>query len=415
MGGAVDGDVDDALDRVVITGLGVVSSIGTGVGDFAAGLREGRSGAKPLTAFDTTGFAHSIGCEVTGFAPQEWLERLEPEGVGRATQFAVAGARMALGDAGLDVEDVRSRRVLVSVGTSDGETRDLDTLTGQQLADGDEALDPALAERADANRLASGVVRELGLRDVETMTIGTACAAGNYAIGSAYDALRTGDVDIALCGGADAVCRKTFTGFYRFGTIAPEKCQPFDKDRKGLLSGEGSGVLVLESLRSARARGARIYAEVLGYGLNCDAGHAVAPDQDSLARCIRLAHANAGIKPEDVDLISAHGTGTPTNDVVETGAIRQVFDAPPPTVSVKSMIGHAMGAASALAAVACALAIHESFIPPTINHQNTDPDCGLDCVPNEARPAELNVVQNNALAFAGNNVVLLLGRHQEMT
>jgi 3-oxoacyl-[acyl-carrier-protein] synthase II len=397
----------------VITGLGVVSSIGTGVDDFCAGLRAGRSGAKPITAFDTTGFAHSIGCEVTGFDPRRWLERLEPERSGRATQFASASARMALADAGLDIEELRRRRVLVSVGTNDGEARDLDTLTEQQLAGGAEALDPAIAERADANRLASGVVRELGLPDVEMMTLVTACAAGNYAIGSAFDALRAGDVDFALCGGADAVCRKTFTGFYRFGTVASEKCRPFDKDREGLLTSEGSGILLLETLRSARARGARIYAEVLGYGLNCDAAHAVAPDQDSLARCIRLAHQNTGIKPEDVDLISAHGTGTPTNDVVETGAIRQVFDNPPPTVSVKSMLGHAMGAASALAAVACALAIHESFIPPTINHENTDPECGLDCVPNHARTAELNVVQNNALAFAGNNVVLLLGRHRE--
>lgn len=408
-------NTDGDMERVVITGLGVVSSIGIGVDDFCAGLREGRSGAKPITAFDTTGFAHSIGCEVTGFDPHEWLDRLEPEGVGRATQFAVAAARMALADAGLDVEELRRHRALVSVGTSDGETRDLDTLTEQYLADGAGGLDPALARRADANQLTSGMVRELGLRDVESMTIGTACAAGNYAIGSAFDALRAGDVDFALCGGADAVCRKTFTGFYRFGTIAPEKCQPFDRDRKGLLASEGSGVLLLESLRSARARGARIYAEVLSYGLNCDAGHAVAPDRDSLARCIRLAHRNAGIKPEDVDLISAHGTGTPTNDVVETSAIRQVFAAPPPTVSVKSMIGHAMGAASALATVACALAIREGFIPPTINHKNTDPECGLDCVPNQARPAVLNVVQNNALAFAGNNVVLLLGRTRETT
>ncbi len=402
-----EGDVE----RVVITGLGVVSSIGTGADDFCAALREGRSGAKPITAFDTTGFPHSVGCEVTGFDPRRWLERLEPRVTGHATRFAAAAARMAVADCGLDVEELRRRRVLVSIGTNDGEARDLDTLTERHLAG--ESFDPALAARADTNRLASGVVRELELRDVETMTIVTACAAGNYAIGSAFDAIRSGDVDIALCGGADAVCRKTFSGFYRFGTIAPEMCQPFDRDRKGLLTSEGSGVLVLESLRSARARGASIHAEVLGYGLNCDAGHAVAPDQDNLARCIRLAHHNAGIQPADVDLISAHGTGTPTNDVVESGAIRQVFSAPPPTVSVKSMIGHAMGAASALAAVACVLAIREGFIPPTINHANTDPACGLDCVPNRARQAELNVVQNNALAFAGNNAVLLLGRHRE--
>jgi 3-oxoacyl-[acyl-carrier-protein] synthase II len=255
-------------------------------------------------------------------------------------------------------------------------------------------------------------VRELALSNVEAVTIPTACAAGNYAIGHGFDAIRTGDVDVALCGGADAVCRKTFTGFYRFGTIAPQVCQPFDRDRKGILTGEGAGVLQLESLRSARQRGARIYAEVLGYGLNCDAHHPVAPDKDNLARCIRLAHRNAGIKPADVDLISAHGTGTPANDVTETGAIRQVFDEPPPTISIKGMIGHSMGAASALSAAACALAIREGFIPPTINHHTTDPECGLDCVPNKARPAMLNVVQNNALAFGGNNAVLIFGRYR---
>jgi 3-oxoacyl-[acyl-carrier-protein] synthase II len=191
-------------------------------------------------------------------------------------------------------------------------------------------------------------------------------------------------------------------------------CQPFDQDRKGILTGEGAGILVMESLASARARGARIYAEVLGYGLTCDALHPVAPDRDSLARCIGLAHRNAGIEPGEVDFISAHGTGTKANDVTEVGAIRQVFEVPPPVISIKSMIGHSMGAASALASAACALAIDEGFIPPTINHNQTDPDCGpdLDCVPNQAREAELNVVQNNALAFAGNNAVLILGRHR---
>jgi 3-oxoacyl-[acyl-carrier-protein] synthase II len=210
------------------------------------------------------------------------------------------------------------------------------------------------------------------------------------------------------------VCRKTFAGFYRLGTIAPERCQPFDRDRRGILTGEGAAILVMETLASATARGARIYAEVLGYGLNCDAHHPVAPDRDSLARCIELAHHNAGVRPDQIDFISAHGTGTKANDVTEVGAIRQVFDVPPPTISIKGMLGHTMGAASAMASAACALAINEGFIPPTINHGETDPDCGpdLDCVPNHARVAELNVVQNNALAFAGNNAVLILGRHR---
>ncbi|MFE7558213.1 beta-ketoacyl-[acyl-carrier-protein] synthase family protein [Kitasatospora sp. NPDC057500] len=408
-------DNDQRPRQVVITGLGLVTSIGLGVEEFLAGLRAGRSGAKPITAFDTTGFAHSHGCEVTDFDPAEWIRGFEPEELGRATQFSVAAANMAVADAGIALEELRTRRTMVSVGTTDAESRDLDLLVGEQLDEGPEHLTPGVVRRAHASRLSSSIVRELGLTDVEALTIPTACAAGNYAIGSGYDAIQAGDVDVALCGGADAVCRKTFAGFYRLGTIAPEMCQPFDRDRKGILTGEGAGILMMESLESARARGARIYAEVLGYGLTCDAHHPVAPDQDGLARCMARAHRNAGISAQDVDFISAHGTGTKANDVTEAGAIRQVFDTPPPTVSIKSMVGHSMGAASALGSAACALAIAEGFIPPTINHRETDPDCGLDCVPNEARPAELSVVQNNALAFAGNNAVLILGRHREAT
>ncbi|MEU3448173.1 beta-ketoacyl-[acyl-carrier-protein] synthase family protein [Streptomyces thermolilacinus] len=399
--------------RVVITGLGTISSIGLGVEAFLDGLRSGRSGVKPITAFDTTGFAHANGCEVDDFDPADWIRRVDPDELGRATQFSVAAANLAVADAGLSPEELRQRRALVSVGTTDAEARDLDGLVELQLEEGPEQLPPDVVRRAQAGRLSTGIVRELGLTDVEALTIPTACAAGNYAIGSGFDAIRGGEVEVALCGGADAVCRKTFAGFYRLGTIAPEVCQPFDKDRKGILTGEGAGILLMESLESALARGARIYAEVLGYGLNCDAHHPVAPDQGSLARCMEVAHRNAGVKPEDIDFISAHGTGTRANDVTEAGAIRQVFATPPPTISIKSMIGHSMGAASALASAACALALTEGFIPPTINHRETDPECGLDCVPNEARPAELNVVQNNALAFAGNNAVLIFGRYRE--
>ncbi len=209
------------------------------------------------------------------------------------------------------------------------------------------------------------------------------------------------------------MCRKTFTGFYRLGTIAPEVCRPFDVNRQGILTGEGAGVLLLESLESALARNARIYAEVLGYGLNCDAYHPVAPNQDSVAQCMQLALDGAGVKPEDVDFVSAHGTGTKANDVTEARAIRQVFgDDTPRTVSIKSMLGHSMGAASALSSIACALAITEGFIPPTINHVETDPECNVDCVPNEAIEADLRVVQNNGLAFGGNNSVVIFGKYE---
>lgn len=397
---------------VVITGLGVISSIGTGVREFADGLRQGRSGVRPITAFDITGFAHTNACEVSDFVPERWISRLAPDELGRATQLSVASARMALGDAGLTPEQVRSQRALIAVGTTYGESGELDRIVQQQVAAGTDDVDKQAATRSASSRLSVDIARELELTDAEAVTIPTACAAGNYAIGYGFDAVASGEVDVALCGGVDALLRMTFVTFYRLGTIAPEFCQPFDRNRQGILTGEGGAILVLESLDSAIARGAHIYAEVLGYGLTCDAHHPVAPDQQSVARCITQAHANSGITPEQVDYISAHGTGTKANDVTEAAAIRQVFgDAPPPTSSMKSMLGHSMGAASALAAAGCALALENGFMPPTINHSEADPDIDIDCVPNVARDAQLQVVQNNSLAFAGNDAVLILGRY----
>ncbi|KUJ65278.1 3-oxoacyl-ACP synthase [Streptomyces albus subsp. albus] len=407
------GGARGAARRVVLTGFGVFSSIGVGAAEYAEGLRSGRSGAKPITVFDTEGFEHTNGCEIRDFEPERWIRNLDVAQLGRASQFSAAAARMAVQDAGLDPADLREQRGLISIGTTDGESFDLDRLVASQLAVGSAKMDGSIASRIRAGRLSASVAQELGLTDVEAVTIPTACAAGNYAIGYGFDAVRSGEADYALVGGADAMCRKTFAGFYRLGTIAPERCQPFDIDRKGLLTGEGAGVLLLETLESALARGARIYAEVLGYGLNCDADHQVAPLESSVARCMELALHNAGVKPEEVDLISAHGTGTKANDVTESRAIRSVYGPNPPrTVSVKSMLGHTMGAASALAAIACSLAITHGFIPPTINHASTDPECEIDCVPNEAVEADLRIVQNNGLAFGGNNAVVLLGRYE---
>lgn len=407
------GNPAEGRRRVVLTGLGVVSSIGLGAEEFHQGLRQGRSGAKPITVFDTEGFAYANGCEIVGFDPSSWIRTLQVDKLGRATQFSVAAARMALDDAGLDPAALRDQHGLISVGTTDGESYDLDQLVEAELASGPERWSRTVARRVPAGRLSVAIAQELGLSDVEALTIPTACAAGNYAIGYGFDAVGSGEADFAFCGGADAMCRKTFSGFYRLGTIAHERCQPFDVDRGGILTGEGAGVLLLESLTSALARGARIYAEVLGYGLNCDAYHQVAPNQASVAQAMALALDNAGVKPDQVDLISAHGTGTKANDVTEARAIREVFGARPPrTVSIKSMIGHTMGAASALAAIGCALAITNRFIPPTINHVTTDPECDVDCVPNQAVEADLKVVQNNGLAFGGNNAVVLLGRYE---
>ncbi|MBO0839535.1 MAG: beta-ketoacyl-[acyl-carrier-protein] synthase family protein [Sciscionella sp.] len=401
------------MRRVVVTGVGVVSAIGIGVDEFTAGLRAGRRGARPISVFDTEGFAHAYGCEVVDFAPKSLLRNLNPTEFGRAAQFAAAGARMAIDDAGLDESTLRARRCAISIGTTDGGSADIERLVEAEVRHGSAARDPVVAQRVPSAWLPVAVASELRLSNVDTSTVATACGAGNYAIGNGFDAVRFGDAELAIVGGADAMCRMTFTGFYRLGAIAPDVCRPFDAERKGILTGEGAGVLMLEPLDSALARGARVYAEVHGYGLNCDAFHQVAPKQDSVAECIRLALRDAGIEPAGVDLISAHGTGTKANDVTEVGAIRDVYgDAPPRTVSMKSMLGHTMGAASALAAIGCALAITHGFIPPTINHRTTDPNCAIDCVPNHAIDAELNVVQNNGLAFGGNNCVLVLGRYE---
>ncbi|MEU3273627.1 beta-ketoacyl-[acyl-carrier-protein] synthase family protein [Saccharomonospora sp. NPDC006951] len=399
------------MHRVVITGLGVVSSIGTGADAFAEALRAGSDGQGPIESFDTSGFAHADGCEVKDFEAERWVRNVPLDEVSRAARFAIAAARMAVADAGADEKHLGARPGVVCIGTTDGGSDEGERLAETMLRSGPEAMAGSAALRTQAGRLATGVARELRLSDVDVSTIATACAAGNYAIGNGFDAIRSGEADFALCGGADAMCRMTFTGFYRLGAIDPGRCRPFDKDRGGILTGEGSAVLLMESLRSAEARGVKPYAEVLGYGLNCDARHQVAPDGDSVRRCMELALRDAGVTPDDVDLISAHGTGTKANDVTECGAINEVFGAEPPrTVSVKSMLGHTMGAASALGAVACALGIERGFVPPTINHGETDPECPVDCVPNTAVDAELRVVQNNALAFGGNNAVVVLGK-----
>ncbi|MFE3515081.1 beta-ketoacyl-[acyl-carrier-protein] synthase family protein [Streptomyces sp. NPDC059166] len=398
--------------RVVITGCGALSSVGSGVAEFAAALRAGKVGTGEITVFDTTGFPSSRGHQVHGFTAAR-LQRIRPEHTGRATQFAATAARMALDDAGLDEDWLRERRGTVVLGTTDGEVGELDLLTESAIAIGLGAFTGTALGRTATGALALGVVRELALTDVESSTVATACAAGNYAIGAGFDAVRAGRSEWALVGGADALNRKTFAGFARLGLIAPDECRPFDAERVGLLTGEGAGLLLLESEESALARGAHIYAEVLGYGLNCDAAHPTAPEENSVARCIRLALENASVKPEEVDLISAHGTGTPTNDTTEVAAIRQVYgERTPPTVGIKGMIGHTMGAASALGAIASALAIRYGFIPPTANHRSTDPACDVDVVPNESLTADVRIAQNNGLAFGGNNAVALFGRHE---
>lgn len=399
-----------AEQRVVVTGLGPVSSVGTGPAAFAAALRAGRSGISRISSFDPTGFPHQNGGEVAGFRPADRLRRLDPARWARASLFAAAAARLAADDGRLDVTDTEPGRVHAVIGTTGGEAATVDAVAAQVLSDGFAGLDPALLAQLPACRLAHAVSDELELTG-ESLTLATACAAGNYAIGYAYDLLASGEADAVFAGGSDSVGRWVHAGFYRLGALTKDACAPFDRDRSGILTGEGGAVLLLETLEHATARGARIYAEVLGYGLNCDATHPVAPDADSIAGCMRTAHRNASVTPSDIDYICAHGTGTPTNDSVEAQAILTVFgDRPPPVSSIKSMIGHTMGAATGFGAIAVALAIQHGFLPPTINWATPDPAMAhLDPVPNTSREATVRVAQNNGFAFGGNNAIVLFG------
>ena len=397
--------------RVVVTGLGPVSSIGTGPADFAAALRAGRSGISRITGFDPAGFPHQNGGEVRGFDPAAWLQQLDPAAWGRSSQFAAVAARIAADDAKLDLDRVDRGRAHAVLGTTSGESVVAETLTAQIIAGGFGAMAPELLAQLPAGRLAHAVSEELGLHG-ESVTLATACSARNYAIGYAFDLLATGEADVVFAGGADSVCRWAHAGFFRLGALTATACSPFDRDRSGILTGEGGAVLVLETLEHAADRGAYIYAEVFGYGVNCDASHPVAPDRASIAECMRIAHRNAGISPAEVDYICAHGTGTPANDLVEAQAVVEVFgERPPPTSSIKSMIGHTMGAASGFGAIASVLAVERGFLPPTMNWTTADPRMPqIDPVPNESRPATVRVVQNNGFAFGGNNAIVLLGR-----
>jgi 3-oxoacyl-[acyl-carrier-protein] synthase II len=241
--------------------------------------------------------------------------------------------------------------------------------------------------------------------------VSTACSAGNYAIGYAHDLIRLNRADVMIAGAADGISRIEFTGFNQFSAVAPDRCRPFDKERKGMIPAEGAGILILESLDHALARNARIYAEVAGYGLSCDGNHMTNASVGGIVECMRNALQASGIAPGQVDYISAHGTGTTANDRAECAALKEVFGPRSrtlPVSSIKSMLGHAMGAASALEAVACTLVIRDGILPPTINFETPDPDCDIDCVPNVARRQEVTAVLNNSYAFGGNNASVAL-------
>lgn len=392
--------------RVVITGLGVISSIGIGKDAFWDGLLKGKSGISPITSFDTTNYFTRNGGEVKNFNPCDYIAPEKIPFLSRATQLAYAAAKLAIDDSHLDTTD--NNNFSVCLGATNGPTQAIEHIN--DLIVNKHSITDQLTCRIPTNSASAFVAEQIKLRNSNFM-FSTACAAGNYAIGYGYDQIKLGKTDIVFAGGADPFIRFAYTGFNQLSAIAPEKCQPFDKCRKGMIPAEGACILVLETLENALNRKATIYAELIGYGLSCDAYHMTTPSTGGVVSCMRKALKESGIRIEQVDYISAHGTGTLTNDRNECAAIREVFGSRYsliPVSSIKSMLGHSMGAASALEAAACALAIKNDVVPPTINFETPDPECDIDCVPNQPRQHRVNIALNNSYAFGGNNASVVL-------
>lgn len=398
--------------RVFVTGMGVVSSLGLGRKPFWDALLAGRSGARKVSLFDTSELGRDLACEVHDFRPRDHLTSAEAKRVGRCSAFAVAATRMAVADAQLDLSKLDGERVSVVLGTTMGEVDVISELESAWLHHGEEAVERKKLARYGTTLLPVHVARAVGARGL-VQTLPAACAAGNYAIGFALDQIRAGRADVVITGASEILDKVQFAGFVRLGAMAPERCQPFDKNRKGLLIGEGAAILVLESEEHARARGAELYAEVGGYGLACDAHHITRPHPEGKGSitAMREAIAASGIVASDVDFVNAHGTGTPANDEVEAKVLAEVFgDMRIPISSIKSMLGHCMGAASALEAVACVETILTGMYPPTIGYEEPDPACALDVVANIPRQGKADVVLNNSLAFGGYDAVVTFAR-----
>lgn len=400
------------MERVVVTGLGAVTPIGVGHTRFWSALLEEQSGFQDVSSFDTSRFKVHRGAEVRDFDANEHVFVQDSSGMGRASQLAIAAGREALAMSGIDSQSVPCHRLGIAIGTTSGEPNVIEELDDRLLEGRPEKIDEQFARLYPCHTISGHVAREFGFAG-PSQVIPTACAAGNYAVAHAMDVLQSGTADVMLAGGADAFSRITYTGFYRLGAIAPDVVRPFDKNRQGMIPGEGSGMLVLETESHARSRNASIYAEVAGYGLTCDAFNMTAPSPggEGAARAMRLALKNAKVNRGDVHYLCAHGTGTKANDEAETKAIHRAFgqDASRlPVSSIKSMIGHTMGAASAIECVACVLSLQHNVIPSTANFVTPDPSCDLDYVTTGTREQPVTVALNNANAFGGNNASVVL-------
>ena len=407
--------------RVVVTGMGAVTPLGSSVEQFWDGLVAGRSGIGPITLCDTTAYPTRIAGEVSDFEPDKYINSRESRRMARFSQVSLAAAYMAMEDASLDLDREDAERIGVLLGNGAGGLSTTQDACAAMNEKGAMRINPFFIPMMLPNMASANVARLVGAKGYNS-TVVTACAASNQAIGEAAEAIRRGAVDVVLAGGSEAsISEIGLSGFCILKALSthneePEKAsRPFDANRDGFVPAEGAGILILESLEHALDRGANILAEVAGYGASSDAFHAVQPDEngEGASRAMRWALANAGITTADVDYINAHGTSTPLNDAVETMAIKSLFGERAysvPISSTKSMIGHALGGAGALEAVACVKTILDGVIHPTVNQENPDPACDLDYVPNVARRQPVDVVLSNSFGFGGQNTCIVLRR-----
>jgi 3-oxoacyl-[acyl-carrier-protein] synthase II len=406
------------MRRVVVTGMGVVSPLGVGVDAFWDGLIHGRSGVRRITRFDPTPFASHIAGEVPDFDPVAHLPRRDIVRTDVFVHYALVAAMAALADSGFKIEG-HNERVGVSIGTGMGGVPLLATSWETLQREGPGGVSAYALPGSLPNMAAGWVSMRTGARG-PLFTPTTACAAGTQAVGDAFRSVQRGDADAMLAGGTDSLIHPlVIAGFCAIRALSTRNddparaSRPFDRDRDGFVLAEGAGILVLEALETARARGAQIYAEVLGYGVSADAHHPTASSADGPARAMRLALADARLAPEAIDYVNAHGTSTAQNDQHETEAIKAVFGAHARRLavsSIKSMTGHLVGAAGAVEAIATVLALRHGVLPPTINYETPDPACDLDYVPNQARGVAIRSAMSNSFAFGGTNAILVLGR-----
>ena len=413
-----------AKRRVVVTGTGLVTPLGTGTDKSWQNICAGKSGVSRITRFDVSDYGAKIGAEVKDFNPVDFIEPKLAKHLDPFVQYAVAAAGMSLKDSGLTINDGNENRVGVFTGNGIGGLTSIEKTHQTLLEKGPRRVTPFFIPMAISNMSAGQVSIVYGAKG-PNLSVTTACAAGTHAVGEAFRSISRGDCEVAITGGSEAtICPLAVSGFNSMKALShrndePEKAsRPFDRDRDGFVISEGAGMMILEELEYARARGAKILAEVVGFGLSGDGYHMAAPPEDGngAVRCMQMALQDAGLAPEGIDYINAHGTSTPLNDVVETKAIKAVFGEHAYKLAIsstKSMTGHMLGGAGGIESVFLALSIADQIIPPTINLENPDPQCDLDYVPNTARKTSIRAAISNSFGFGGTNAVLVMQRYEE--